>query len=114
MLSTQPNMTYPHRKDWAAHFPTQKFEQYSAYPLLVQPTHFVGDVGWFSDTEPATPIEARFGEDMEPPEQVLREAHIRKMQLEKEEESRQNKIKEQATKRQLAAMKEKLKPRVEL
>lgn len=39
-----------HRKDWAMHYPLQNLEVYSANPLLLNPTHYVGDTGWYSDT----------------------------------------------------------------
>ena len=32
------------------HYPNQNLEVYSANPLLVYPTHYVGDDGWYSDT----------------------------------------------------------------
>jgi hypothetical protein len=38
------------RKEWAQHYPNQNLEVYSANPLLVYPTHYVGDAEWFSDT----------------------------------------------------------------
>ena len=95
------------RADWVAHFPTRNLEAYSAHPLLVNPTHYVGDEGWFSDTEP--PID------------VLQQIRKRKLQQEKEEEEKtkkeklhQESIKEQARKRQIEAMKMKLKPKTEL
>ena len=90
-----------------SHFPTRDLEAYSAQPLLVNPTHYVGDEGWFSDTEP--PIE------------VLEKIRLRKAQQEKKEEEERKKeelhqatIKEQAMKRQIEAMKMKLKPKTEL
>lgn len=97
------------RKDWAAHFPIRNLEVYSAYPLLINPTHYVGDQGWFSDTEP--------------PKEVLEEIRQRKIRQEKEEaakkmekavESHQVKVKEESLKRQIEAMREKLKPKTEL
>ena len=67
----------------------------------------MGDEGWFSDTEP--PIE------------VLERIRARKIQQQKELEEReqkelaeQEKIKEQVTKRQIEAMRAKLKPKSEL
>ena len=41
------------RKDWAEHFPNSNLIAYSANPLLIFPTHYVGDKGHFSDTEPS-------------------------------------------------------------
>ena len=38
------------RKEWAQHYPNQNLEVYSANPLLLHPTHYVGDAEWFSDT----------------------------------------------------------------
>ena len=38
------------RKEWAKHYPNQNLEVYSANPLLLFPTHYVGDAEWFSDT----------------------------------------------------------------
>ena len=38
------------RKDWAKHYLVQNLEVYSANPLLVFPTYYVGDEGWYSDT----------------------------------------------------------------
>lgn len=90
-----------------AHFPVRNLQAYSAHPLLVNPTHYVGDKEWFSDTEP--PIE------------VLERIRQRKqMQERKEEEemkkqkSHQEKVREQATKRQIEAMRARLKPKTEL
>ena len=34
-----------------AHFPVRDLNVLSAYPVIVNPTHYVGDKGWFSDTE---------------------------------------------------------------
>lgn len=95
------------RKDWAAHFTNRNLEAYSASPLLVNPTHYVGDTGWFSDTEP--------------PMEVLEKIRQRKVQ-EEEAEARQDKgqrvqqekIKQEAMKRQIEAMRAKLKPKTEL
>ena len=95
------------RKDWAAHFANRNLEAYSAYPLLVNPTHYVGDAGWFSDTEP--------------PVEVLEKIRKRKLEQEKKEmrqnmdkQAQQEKIKQKAIKRQIEAMRAKLKPKTEL
>ena len=37
----------------------------SAYPVIVNPTHYVGDEGWFSDTEPPPEILAQIRERKE-------------------------------------------------
>ena len=34
------------------HFTDRNLVAFSAYPLLLYPTHYVGDEGYFSDTEP--------------------------------------------------------------
>ena len=51
-----------HRKDWAAHFSVRNLNALSAYPVIVNPTHYVGDEGWFSDTEPPPDILAQIRE----------------------------------------------------
>ncbi|XP_019853920.1 PREDICTED: procollagen galactosyltransferase 1-like isoform X2 [Amphimedon queenslandica] len=58
--------------DWVHYYEntTRDLRVYSAYPLLVYPTHFAGDKGWYSDTEPLI--------------EVLQE--IRKRKLKEEEE----------------------------
>lgn len=38
------------RQDWADHFHPRNLKAFSASPLLVYPTHYVGDAGWYSDT----------------------------------------------------------------
>ena len=104
-----PNYTFYlfHRKDWVAHFPNRNLEAYSAMPLLVNPTHYVGDKGWFSDTEP-------------PPEVLEQIRQRKKLEEEQEEEKRkkeklhQEMVREQAMKRQVEKMKMKLKPKTEL
>jgi collagen beta-1,O-galactosyltransferase len=40
-------------KNWAKFYPTKNLIAYSANPLLIFPTHYVGDKGHFSDTEPS-------------------------------------------------------------
>jgi len=91
-----------------AHFPNRNLQAYSAAPLLVNPTHYVGDKEWFSDTEP--------------PMEVLDKIRRRKEQREREEEEKrkqqqqthQDKVREEAMKRQLEAMRARLKPKTEL
>ena len=48
------------RKD--AHFPVRDLNVLSAYPVIVNPTHYVGDKGWFSDTKPSPEILAQIRE----------------------------------------------------
>ena len=36
--------------DWVKYFPNRNLHAYSAEPLLIFPTHYVGDKEWFSDT----------------------------------------------------------------
>ena len=88
-------------------FPERHLDVYSAYPLLVNPTHYVGDADWFSDTEP--------------PLEVLEEIRSQKLKTQKlndeklkRQHTHQEKIKEQVLKRQVKAMKMKLKPKREL
>ena len=38
------------RQSWADHFNPRNLNAFSAHPLLVYPTHYVGDAGWYSDT----------------------------------------------------------------
>ena len=38
--------------EWSKHFPKHNLIAYSTHPLLIFPTHYVGDMGYFSDTEP--------------------------------------------------------------
>lgn len=42
-----------HRDSWVQHYPVRNLIAMSAAPLLVSPTHYVGDMGHFSDTEPS-------------------------------------------------------------
>ena len=95
------------RKEWAAHFPVRDLNVLSAYPVIVNPTHYVGDKGWFSDTEP-------------PPE-ILAKIRERKKREEAEEQNKlmekkahQNKVKDEAMKRQIESMRAKLKSKIEL
>ena len=64
----------------------------SAYPVIVNPTHYVGDEGWFSDTEP-------------PPERKKKEEAEELM----EERTHQERVKEEALNRQIQVMRQKLK-----
>ena len=41
---------YCFRTSWASYYQNRNLRAYSAYPLLLYPTHYVGDEGWFSDT----------------------------------------------------------------
>ena len=91
------------RKGWAASYPVHNLEAYSAYPLLINPTHYAGDPEWFSDTEP--PVEIL--------EQIRRKKAKQEEALQQEEE-RKEKVKENALNRKIQAMKEKLKPKAEL
>ena len=50
MYGRHPNST------WSAHFPTEKLRALSVHPLLVFPTHYTGEQGYFSDTEDASVI----------------------------------------------------------
>jgi collagen beta-1,O-galactosyltransferase len=95
------------RNDWAKHYPNQTLEVYSANPLLLYPTYYVGDAGWYSDTEP-------------PPE-VLAQIRARKREEQKEYEQQmeevkghQKEVKDKAVQRQIELMKKKLKPKSEL
>ena len=45
-----------------AHFPVRDLNALSAYPVIVNPTHNVGDKGWFSDKEPPPGILAQIRE----------------------------------------------------
>lgn len=95
------------REDWAAYFPNRNLETYSAFPLLAHPTHYVGDEGWFSDTEPPLEIlqQIRKRKKLEA---------LQKSQKEIDQANQQEKIKEQALQRQIEAMRAKLKSKTEL
>ena len=71
----------------------------SAYPVIVNPTHYVGDEGWFSDTEPPPEILAQIRETKE---EVAAEEKRKLL----EEKAR---VKEEAINRQIQAMRQKLK-----
>lgn len=57
--------------NWVKYFPNRNLHAYSAEPLLIFPTHYVGDKEWFSDTEP--------------PENELAKIRARKEQEEEEQ-----------------------------
>uniref|UniRef100_UPI00398140E0 hypothetical protein n=1 Tax=Salmonella sp. s51228 TaxID=3159652 RepID=UPI00398140E0 len=40
------------RLDWSNSFEPRNLKAFSAEPLLIEPTHYVGDKEYFSDTEP--------------------------------------------------------------
>jgi collagen beta-1,O-galactosyltransferase len=42
---------YRYRKDWAAQFEVRNLKALSASPYVLYPTHYIGDEGYFSDTE---------------------------------------------------------------
>jgi len=50
MYGRHPNST------WSASFPGEKLKALSVHPLLVFPTHYTGEQGYFSDTEDASVI----------------------------------------------------------
>ena len=54
MYGKHPNST------WAQHFPSEKLRALSVHPLLVFPTHYTGEQGYFSDTEDASIISESF------------------------------------------------------
>jgi len=54
MYGRHPNST------WAQHFPSEKLRALSVHPLLVFPTHYTGEQGYFSDTEDASIISESF------------------------------------------------------
>ena len=95
------------RKEWAAHFPVRDLNVLSAYPVIVNPTHYVGDEGWFSDTEPPPEILAQIRE-----RKKREEAEEQKKLMEKK--AHQNKVKDEAMKRQIESMRAKLKSKTEL
>ena len=91
-----------HRKDWAAHFPIRNLNTLSAYPVIVNPTHYVGDKGWFSNTEPPPEILAQIRE-----RKKMAEAEEQRKLM--EEKAHQERLKEETLNRQIQAMREKLK-----
>merc|ERR1719400_1763617 len=50
MYDRHPNHT------WASYFPHKDLKALSVHPLLVFPTHYTGEQGYFSDTEDASVI----------------------------------------------------------
>lgn len=42
------------RKDWVAQFEVRDLIALSASPYVLYPTHYIGDEGYFSDTETST------------------------------------------------------------
>ena len=42
------------RRDWSESFHPRDLKVYSVEPLVLEPTHFVGDKYYFTDTEPFT------------------------------------------------------------
>ena len=77
------------------------------YPVIVNPTHYVGDEGWFSDTEPPPKILAQIRE-----RKKREEAEEQKKLMEKK--AHQDEVKDEAMKRQIESVREKLKSRKEL
>ena len=73
----------------------------SAYPVIVNPTNYVGDEGWFSDTEPLPDILAQIRE------RKKKEAEEKRKLM--EEKTHQERVKEDAINRQIQAMRQKLK-----
>ena len=103
------------RTDWAAHFSERNLNVYSAHPLLVNPTHYVGDKEWFSDTEPPLEILEKIRERKRKQEQEEEEREkMTKNKQKSEEELRQERVREQAMKRQVETMRARLKPKSEL
>ena len=78
----------------------------SAYPVIVNPTHNVGDKDWFSDKEPPPGILAQIRE-----REKREDAEEQKL---KEKKAHQNKVKDEAMKRQIELVREKHKSKTEL
>ena len=93
---------HTYRKGWAAHFPVRNLNALSAYPVIVNPTHYVGDEGWFSDTELPPEILAQVRE-----RKKKEEAEEKRKLL--EEKAHQERVKEEAINRQIQAIRQKLK-----
>ena len=87
-----------------AHLPVRDLNALSAYPVIVNPTHNVGDKGWFSYKEPPPGILAQIRE---------REKREEAEEL-KEKKAHQNKVKDEAMKRQIELVREKHKSITEL
>lgn len=73
----------------------------------MNPTHYVGDKEWFSDTEPPMEVLERIRQRKE-------KAELEEAERMKKENAHQKKVKEAAVQRQIEAMREKLKPKTEL
>ncbi len=112
--------SHTHRDELVAHFPERNLNAYSAYPLLVNPTHYVGDKEWFSDTEP--PIEvlerirARKAKEEEEEERMKEEkGKGRERNVEDDEKrARRERVRKEAVRRQIEAMKQKFGYKTEL
>ena len=124
----------PQRADWVAHFTERNLEAYSAYPLLAEPTHYVGDEGWYSDTGQQDTTKYTHTHThtnsythphtltrSEPPKEVLDVIKERKRlellsvdEKEREERARLEKLRESSVQRHISAMKAKLKLKSEL
>ena len=102
-----PTIVCIYREEWAAHFPVRDLNALSAYPVIVNPTHYVGDEGWFSDTEPPPEVLAQIRE-----RKKREEAEEKRKLMEKK--AHQDKVKDEALKRQIELMRAKLKPKTEL
>ena len=66
----------------------------SAYPVIVNPTHYVSDEGWFSDTEPPPDILAQIRE-----RKKEEEADEKRKLM--EEKTHQERVKDDAINRQI-------------
>lgn len=44
-------VVYIYRKDWSAQYEVRNLKALSASPYVLFPTHYIGDEGYFSDTE---------------------------------------------------------------
>ena len=73
----------------------------------ISPTHYVSDEGWFSDAEPPLDVLAKIRE-----RKKKEEAEEQKKLLEKK--AHQDKVKDEAMKRQIESMRAKLKSKTEL
>ena len=91
----------------AVYFPFRNLNTLSAYPVIVNPTHYVGDEGWFSDTEPSPDALAQIRQ-----RKKREEAEEKRKLVEKK--AHQDKVKDEALKRQIELMRAKLKPKTEL
>ena len=82
----------------SAHFPVRDLNALSAYPVIVNSTHYERDEGWFSDTELPPEILAQIRE-----RKKREEAEEQKKLMEK---AHQNKVKDEAMKRQIESVRE--------